>query len=253
MEKKLSDYPVFLNAPITEAILDIRVQLPEGIDLDKLKTFHEPIKERFPQKQERIFMQAGFKFSPEGSASLPPSSKPDGYLFRSTTENKVVQARLDGFAFNKLKPYEKWELFRNEAHALWDSYFKIAKPIKVIRIALRYINRIELPLPIKDFKEYILTTPEIAPKLPQGLAHFFMQLVIPNHEIGATATITQTIENPLPAATHKFPYIFDIDVWKETLYEGNNKEMWDEFEKLRIFKNEIFFNSITQKTEELFK
>ena len=227
----MNEYTVFLNAPITEAILDIRVQLPEGIDLDKLKTFHEPIKERFPQKQERIFMQAGFKFSPEGPATLPPSSKPDGYLFRSMTENKVVQARLDGFTFNKLKPYEKWELFRDEGRALWDSYCNIAKPIKVIRIALRYINRIELPLSIKDFKEYILTTPEIAPKLPQGLAHFFMQLVIPNHEIGATATITQTIENPLPAATHKFPYIFDIDVWKETLYEGNKQEMWDEFEK----------------------
>ncbi|MBI4699124.1 MAG: TIGR04255 family protein [Nitrospirae bacterium] len=249
----MSDYPVFPNAPITEALIDIRVQLPEEINLDKLKTFHESIKERFPQKQERISIQAGFKFTPEGSATLPPSSKPDGYLFRSMTENKVVQARLDGFTFNKLKPYEKWELFRNEAHVLWDSYFKIAKPIKVLRIALRYINRIELPLSITNFKEYILTTPEIAPKLPQGLAHFFMQLVIPNHEIAATATITQTIENPLPAATHKFPYIFDIDVWKDTLYEGSNQEMWDEFEKLHIFKNEIFFNSITKKTEELFK
>lgn len=249
----MSEYIVFPNAPITEALLDIRVQLPENVDLKKLETFYDSVKDRFPQKQERISIQAGFQFSPEGTTTLPPSSKQDGYLFRSTIENKVVQARLDGFTFNKLKPYEKWELFRNEASNLWDLYFNIANPIKVIRIALRYINRIEIPLPIKDFKEYILTTPEIAPKLPQGLAHFFMQLVIPNHEIGATATISQTMENPPPAVFHKLPYIFDIDVWKETLHEGNKQEMWDEFEKLHIFKNEIFFNSITKKTEELFK
>jgi uncharacterized protein (TIGR04255 family) len=248
---KLSEYTVFPNAPITEALLDIRVQLPPEINLDMLKTFHDSIKERFPQKDERISFQAGFQFSPEGPATLPPSSKPDGYLFRSNIDNKVVQARLDGFTFNKLKPYEKWESFRNEARELWNLYFKIANPIKVTRIALRYINRIEIPLPINNFKEYILTTPEIAPTLPQGLSQFFMNIVIPNHQIEATAIINQTMENPTPA--QKLPYIFDIDVWKTTYYEGDKKEMWDEFEKLRIFKNDIFFKSITDKTKELFK
>jgi len=29
--------------------------------------------------------------------------------------------------------------------------------------------------------------------------------------------------------------------------------MWKEFEKLRKFKNDIFFNSITEKTKELFR
>lgn len=242
---------MFPNAPITEALLDIRVQLPPEIDLDKLKTFHESIKERFPQKQERISIQASFKFSPEGSASLPPSSKPDGYLFRSTTENKVVQARLDGFTFNKLKPYQTWESFRTEAHELWDLYLKIANPIKVVRIALRYINRIEIPLPMNEFKDYILTVPEIAPNIPQALSQFFMNLVITKPEIEATAIINQTMENPTPA--QRLPYIFDIEVWKETFYEGDKKEMWDEFEKLKKFENDIFFNSITDKTKELFK
>lgn len=247
----MSEYIVFPNAPITEALLDIRVQLPSEIDLDKLKTFYDPIKERFPQKQDRISVQAGFQISPEGPTTLPTSSKQDGYLFRSTTENKVVQARLDGFTFNKLKPYEKWESFRDEARNLWNSYFKLANPVKVTRIALRYINRIEIPLPINNFKEYILTTPEIAPDLPQGLSQFFMNIVIPNHKIEATAIINQTMENSTP--TQKLPYIFDIDVWKATNYEGNKEEMWNEFEKLRIFKNDIFFKSITDKTKELFK
>ncbi len=50
---------------------------------------------------------AGVKVSPEGAETLPSSGGPDGYLFRSPNEKKVVQVRLDGFTFNKLKPYDK--------------------------------------------------------------------------------------------------------------------------------------------------
>lgn len=248
----MSEYTVFPNAPITEALLDIRVQLPPQIDLDKLNTFHNFIKERFPQKEDRIFVQTGIEVSPKGLASLASSSKHDGYLFRSTIENKVVQARLDGFTFNKLKPYKNWESLRTEARELWNIYSaEIAHPIKVLRIALRYINKIEIPMPMKEFKEYILTIPEVAPNIPQALFHFFMQLVIPNPEIEAIAVITQTIEpvtqNP------KIPLIFDIEVFKERDYVDNKEEIWNDFEKLRIFKNEIFFNSITDRAKELFK
>jgi uncharacterized protein (TIGR04255 family) len=248
----LNEYTVFQNAPIAEALLDIRVELPEEITLAKLELFHDKIKERFPEKQQRISFQAGVKVSPEGTTTaLPASGGIDGYLFRSPHEKKIVQARLDGFTFNKLKPYNKWEVFRDEARELWDIYFQTTNPVRITRIALRYINRIEIPLPMKDFKEYILTTPEIAPKLPQILNHFFMQLIISNPDMQATAIISQTMENP--TENQRLPLIFDIDVFQNTTYIGNKTEMWDEFEKLRIFKNEIFFNSITDKAKELFR
>lgn len=247
----MNDYPVFPTAPIVEALLDIRVELPQEVTLAKLETFHEHVKERFPEKEPRFLYKADIKLSPEVSA-VTSSGGPNGYIFRSPSEKKAVQARLDGFTFNKLKPYEKWDVFCSEARKLWDVYFKITNPIKITRIALRYINRIEIPLPMKNFKEFILTTPEIAPKLPQALEQFFMRLIIPNPAIEATAIITQTIgENP--TGNQVVPLIFDIDVFRNVNYIGNEAEMWHEFEKLRIFKNKVFFDSITKKTEELFK
>ena len=56
-----------------------------------------------------------------------------------------------------------------------------------------------------------------------------------------------------PTPNQKLPLIFDIDVWKLTNYKSDDEEMWKEFEKLRKFKNDVFFNSITEKTKELFK
>ena len=86
---------------------------------------------------------------------------------------------------------------------------------KVIRLALRYINRIEIPLPMRDFKDYILTVPEIAPGVPQGLERFFMRLIIPSDEAQAVAVVTESME---PVTDNKtVPVIFDIDVYPSSL------------------------------------
>jgi uncharacterized protein (TIGR04255 family) len=247
----MADWPRFLNAPITEALLDIKAKLPAGVDLTRLAAFQEAVKDRYPARRERSSWQGGFQFKPgEVPEVVHPSGGPDGYLFTSGDGQRIVQARLDGFTFNRLKPYDKWESFRNEAREQWDRYREIATPEIVSRVALRYINRLEIPLPMKDFREYILTTPEIAPKVPQGLARFFMRLVIPDEKSRSVAIVTQTMED---IKEQVLPLIFDIDVSREGAFAANGAEMWEVLEQLRDYKNEIFFNSITEKTKELFK
>ncbi|PIP08917.1 MAG: TIGR04255 family protein [Syntrophobacterales bacterium CG_4_8_14_3_um_filter_49_14] len=248
----MSEYTIFPNAPIVEAVLDIRVELPKDVTLDTLEMFYDKIKVRYPEKQHRTELSAGIRLDPQGASFEKPEASQTGYLFRSQVEKKVVQSRLNGFSFNKLKPYSDWNTFRSEGRELWDIYRKIVKPLKITRIELRYINRIEMPLPLKDFKEYILTVPEVAPELPQALAHFFMRLVIPKPDTGAVAVINQTMEIP-EGGGQRLPFIFDIDVFKETSYSGDEENMWKEFDELRDFKNEVFFKSITEQAKELFK
>lgn len=176
---------------------------------------------------------------------------PDGYLFTSVDGRQVVQARLDGFTFSRLKPYDKWEALRDEARELWQHYVQIASPETVTRVALRYINRIEIPLPMRDFKDYILTTPEIAPALPQGLDSFFMRLVIPDSKTQAVGIVTETVE-PVDESGKRLPLIFDIDVFRTAAFNVQDNAMWETFENLHDLKNEIFFKSITSKAKELF-
>ena len=245
--KKTSEDTAFPNAPITEAILDIRAELPEKIKLEDLATFQNHIRDRFPKKKERL--SADIQFSQEkGVSGTPP--KTEGYLFYSDPDSKVVQARLDGFTFNKLKPYENWETFCREGFELWKLYSLVAQPTKVIRIALRYINRIEIPLTSENLEEYILTLPKIASALPQELGQFLLRLVIPNTKIGANAIITLVLEK---ATDQGVPLIFDIDVSRDLVYVNNSEKIWSDFEKLRIFKNEIFSHSLTDKAKEMFK
>ena len=243
----------FPNAPITEALLDIRVTLPAETDLAKLATFHDAIKQQYPSKQERLAWRGHveIKTSPVPEVSQSATGGPDGYLFTSVDGRQVVQARLDGFTFSRLKPYDKWESLRDEAKELWQHYVKIASPETVTRVALRYINRIELPLPMRDFKDYILTTPEIAPELPQGLDSFFMRLVIPDPKAQAVAIVTETME-PIDESRNRLPLIFDIDVFRMAAFSVQDKTLWETFEHLHNLKNDIFFKSITPKARELF-
>ena len=242
------------NAPITEALLDIQVKLPAGTDLAKLATFHEGLKQRYPSKQERVSWRGSIEIKAKPVAHFPQSAEggPDGYLFTAVDGRQVVQTRLDGFTFSRLKPYEKWETLRDEARELWQHYVRIASPEAVTRIALRYINRIEIPLPMRDFKDYILTTPEIAPDLPQGLESFFMRLVIPDPQSQAVTIVTETME-PIGESSDRLPWILDIDVFRVAVFNPQDQAMWESFEHLRILKNDIFFKSITPKAKELFQ
>ncbi len=246
----MAEWPKLNAAPITEALLDIRASLPAETDLDRLATFHESILDRYPTKRERSHWETQFELQPGGMAGVKQSQGGvDGYLFISKDETEIVQARRDGFTFNKLKPYVSWMEFRTEGKRLWDHYREIASPVSASRIALRYINKIDLPLPV-DLKEYIRTTPEIAPALPQALSGFFMRLVLPFEKRNCTGIITLTLGDP--QRPDCVALVFDIDVYREGTFNAQDEMIWTFMEDLRNTKNDIFFKSLTPKTMDLF-
>ena len=184
--------------------------------------------------------------------ALAPGSGLAGYLFRSADTKQAVQALRDGFSFSRFRPYEEWDTFSKEARTLWERYAALAKPDKVTRIGLRYINRLELPLPFDDFKEYLLTGPEIAPELPQGLASFFFRVVIPIDEAKAFGVITETTVESEATKT-VVPLILDIDVFRTGAFPVAADKLWPSFDQLREAKNRLFFKSLTDKAKDLFR
>ena len=184
--------------------------------------------------------------------TMAPGGGPAGYLFRSADNKQAVQALRDGFSFSRFRPYQDWDTFSKEARDLWERYAALTKPNKVTRIGLRYINRLELPLPFSDFKEYLLTVPEIAPGLPQGLSSFFFRVVMPIDEAKAFATITETIAEG-EGSKAAVPVILDIDVFRGGTFPIIAEKLWPAFDQLRELKNRLFFRSLTDKAKDLFR
>jgi len=249
----MSNATKFPNAPIAEAILDIRVEPCPETDVTALAALHDILRERFPHSQGLTEWRADFQVEAGTiTTSAQASARPSGFLFRSDDQSRIVQTTLTGFTFNRLKPYESWDRFRDEARRIWEEYVRVARPSKALRVALRYINRIELPLPCDDLKNYILTVPETAPGLPQGLSHFFMRLEMPHPDFDCLAVITETIDREAMTAEIA-PIIFDIDVFRMSAYDPVSAGIWETLETLRLAKNRIFFSSLTEKAKELFK
>lgn len=192
------------------------------------------------------------EMKPDAPQITTTSGGPTGYLFRSADGTQAVQALRQGFSFSRFKPYQDWKTFSREARDLWSRFATLTKPDKVTRIGLRYINRIELPLPFNDLKEYLLTVPEIAPGLPQGLSGFFFRTVIPVEAAEAFATITETIAEG-DASKGVVPVILDIDVFRMGTFPIVADKLWPRFDPLRELKNDFFFKSLTDKAKDLFK
>lgn len=242
----------FPNAPITEALIDIRVVLPLTTTFGTLAGFREALAERFPKCRQRWKLQGQFTFRADRPPAMDSGSQePDGYLLASPDGTQVVQARLDGFTFSQLKPYDTWDALKQAAQDLWRTYVDIAKPGQVERIAVRYINRIELPAPVTELSDWILTAPAVSPNLPQTLAGFFVRLNIPFDNPPCFVNLTQTVELGESGAT--VPLIFDIDAFTPARLDPKDEALWRRFEDLRTVKNKVFFDSLTPRTKELFR
>lgn len=237
------------NAPITEAIIDLRVELPETVKVADLEKVHAEEKAAYPTKKNRNLVIGQMQFGEQVAAAT--SSKHVGFLFTSKDEKQILQARLDGFTMSRLAPYERWESLRDEARRLWDVYRSFAKPTKVTRLAVRYINRLDLPLPVPDLKEYLRTVPEVSPDLPQDLAGYFLHLRIPMNDIKSTLLVNQTIIEP--SGPNVVSVVIDNDLYRDADVPQDEDAVWAFFEELRFRKNDVFESSITERTRELFK
>ena len=234
------------NAPIIEALIDIRVKLPPHIDVVTLRKIHSSISKEYPEEKEIIRGRITFK----AAKATAEDAIQHECAYISANEKQIAQARLDGFTFSRLRPYETWKSLRSEAYRLWRLYAEVSSPESITRVALRYINRLEIPIPFKDFNEYITAPPSIPPNLPQeGLSSFLTRIVIPVPAFKAVAIITQALE---PRTSEKIAsVILYIDVFKEQQFDSDGKEAWEVIDKLHTLKNNIFFESITEEMASL--
>jgi uncharacterized protein (TIGR04255 family) len=143
---------IYPNAPIREAVFDIRVDRLNINDVNELLGIKELMFDDFPIEKKRHDITGMFQFSPEKPIESKTYSDLTGFVFLSEDNTRQLQVRIDGFTLNVLKPYENWETHFDVFIKYWSAYNDRFKPNNVIRIATRFINRIELPLPFDDFQ-----------------------------------------------------------------------------------------------------
>lgn len=239
----------YSRTPITEAVIDLRVAFPSEVSLAALAGMHSSIAADYPNQEALLVVQGEMMLGASFEATA--SQAQIGFGYASSDRKQIIQARIDGFSFSWLAPYERWELFRDEAKRLWEIYQTTIRPTVINRLAVRYINRLDLPLPVKDFKDYLRAFPEVPSDLSESLNGYFMQLQIYKPEIEATLFLNQAIIPP--SSDSVVSILLDIDLFRFCDFSVETTVFWEILESLHEKTNQIFEACTTDETRELIK
>jgi uncharacterized protein (TIGR04255 family) len=239
----------YKNAPIQEAVFDIRVDQVANSDINFYESYGKENYSDYSLQEKRVRMGGTFRIAKDLPPEMNSTQSALGVIFSQTNGNKKIQFRKDGYTFNMLRPYTNWQEFSDLSLKYWTDYRNNIKPNKITRVALRYINRIDLPLTGDfDFDDYFNNVPKIPSSLEQKFNRLFLQMQVPCNSSGVYANITQTFDNP---TNENLPFIIDIDVFKEAGIQAD-EDLRSHFDELRNFKNGIFESLITDKARTIF-
>src|SRR6266700_1831153 len=172
----------YKNPPLIEALCEFYFAPETSQDFESIiNLLYEKIQTDFP-KRYRLQLQASqitidTAGIPEITQQLLPLVR-----FQSNNERVLIQVGQNLLTVNHLKPYTSWEEFLPSIEMGFNAYREVVKPKTIHRIALRYINRIEIPSNSIQLEDYFELRPFIGQKLLQNLSAFILGIQIPREE-----------------------------------------------------------------------
>jgi uncharacterized protein (TIGR04255 family) len=245
------------RAPIVEAVVDIRCDMPPAFDLAALETTaRELFCAQYPKMQKQLIEQHSFVKQGHEPATISATQGLQAFQFLSDDGRQLMQVRTEGFSFNRLAPYTSLDDYLPEIERGWHLFVGLAAPIQVREVRLRYINR--LPLPTVDgrveFDDYLKIGPHLPDENRLHFISFFNQHAALDVETGHQVTITLTTQPRQPGEKNVVPLIFDIDaVCRENAEPGDWPWILSKLLSLRSLKNDIFKNTLTAECLNLFR
>jgi uncharacterized protein (TIGR04255 family) len=230
------------RAPITEAVIEIRVELTRRLGTADFDTLRQTFEAEFETVVEQREIEALLRFDVgTGPDQQAIDQGVRRLLFRSDTRNDILIVGEGRFAYVKLRPYSSFERIRSRAQELWTRYSEVVPVEHATRLGLRYINQFGIPAH-RSFTDF-LTVPVQSPEtvLTDNVTKEFSQLDLTDRLVGISARFVRVVESLNGTAE----VIIDTDAFREgRLPFGAN--VWERFEELRQMKNRMFFGSITE-------
>ncbi len=247
----MTEHPNLRNAPITEAAIEFRFQ-NKIEEFQILESVYSVFEKDFPEKQIIRSSKVDFAFEEDKLATTQAESlSPEGIIFYSVDKKKIIQLQRDSFSFVWVGKYSKWEEFSSEALELWNKADKTLKTNALIRIGSRFINNLNIPQNI-ELKEIIVNSPTPPEGTSFEMAGFLNQMTLYDDDNSVSAIVCLGLGHN-KIKEQKLPVIFDIDVFSLDVIQNENTKINENLNKLRVFKNSIFFKSLTQKGMELYQ
>lgn len=237
------------NAPIIEAVFDFKVELPPGTDTGGLVAEAEKeFSDHYLKKSRIIRHSVEVKPEADESSQIGREQTVRGIRMGHLEENQLIQIHEEGFSFNRLEPYDSYDVYLPEVRRCWEIFAKLANPVRINMLTLRNINRVLIPKSNENevsLSEYLKTVPRF-PEIEGVKTTGFMsqtQLLQIDPELSASFTLASQPAQPGEMA----PMILDIEAFKLGPIDLSDDEIWPTFDLLRDLKNRIFNGTLSEE------
>jgi|SRR5580765_5747250 len=137
--------PRYSKPPIQEAVFEVHYNLAQPLAKEAIESLKPVWTEAYPDQKTVEEKNFNLQLGPEGIKAT--EHKLGNKLFcRSSDGKRLVQLSSSLLAVNQLRPYPGWdESFRDTIQQRADEVQKQIGPLQFRQMALRYINRIDIP------------------------------------------------------------------------------------------------------------
>jgi uncharacterized protein (TIGR04255 family) len=165
-----------------------------------------------------------------------------------TAKNAVdlVIAQVDRLVTSRLAPYESWDQLISLAKQNFQAFEKIAGRRTISRIGARFINRIDIPvseLKGVDVVEYIKLSVAMPETLTREIGPYSIAV---NFMVNGVKVLAQTGISEAALLEH-VSIMLDIDANVDSGISMHKDAVWHITNQLRIAKNRVFEECITDK------
>ncbi len=210
------------------------------------------LKTEFPKQipMQLWQMEIAAQAQPDKGLRQSVSQSAIGFRLSTADDSRVLQLRREGLAYSHMAPYSDWATFEAEAQPLWKKYREVVSDSKLVRCALRYINRFNIPETKIEIFDYFTLYLKIPAQLPQqDIVGMALTLQMPQSDLNCVAVITQALVEPEKPG--HISVVLDIDIFRLGIESWQDADIWTFLAKLRDRKNEIFEACITDRAREL--
>jgi uncharacterized protein (TIGR04255 family) len=239
----------YRNAPIVEAICEFRFSQETKWDPTIPGLLYEKLNTQFPIKESRINQQIEFKMDRNGLQHFVKNPNQMAVFF-SNDRKSLVQVGANTLSIHHLKPYSGWENFLPKIKQTYDVLNSIIEIKGMDRIALMYIDKIEIPGHNIDMKEYFNFFPHLGSGFNQPFTDFMVGCDFPYHNKRDICKLQLTSALPENKANTAYVMTTEYFLAKKKGITKDFALTW--VEDAHTVIHDLFKNCLTEKLEGFF-
>ena len=245
---------IYPNPPIVESVIEFRFE-PRGSGAELSEAIRSALSGTYDAEetatQDRIEAEVSVA---GGGVAAAATRTPHITFLRSASGHRLLGCGSGSLSVHALAPYPGWESFIAQAEEAVEALPANVVDSPVLVLSIRYIDRIEIPARSGGFADYVSVLPPRPEGMPPILSgcHYVTHATDPRDGTRAQLTVASTPADPAakgPALLYDLALQrsgqplcrFLLDSWRPLLEEMHTRQ------------RQIFEQSITERTRELFQ